>query len=68
MKVNMGSLVAFVVGTIVGYKWPTIRKALRPVGETVERGAVKGYLAVKEGASGVASHFRSVADDVKAEA
>ena len=68
MESKAGVLLAFVMGTMVGYKWPAIRKMLAPFASKVEIEVVKGYLAVKEGISGISSHLRQVADEVSASA
>ena len=68
MENRAGVLLAFVMGAMVGYKWPAIRKMLAPFASKVEIEIVKGYLAVKEGISGVSSHLRQVAGEVSASA
>ena len=68
MENRAGVLLAFVMGAMVGYKWPAIRKTLAPFASKVEMEVVKGYLAVKEGISGVSSHLREVADEVSTRA
>ncbi len=68
MENKAGILRAFAVGAMVGYKWPAIRKVLAPLGSKVEKPIIKGYLAVKEGISGVSSHLRQVADEASTRA
>lgn len=68
MENKAGALLAFVVGAMIGYKWPAIRKTLAPFASKVEMEVVKGYLAVKEGISGVSSHLREIADEVSTRA
>ena len=66
MDNKAGVLLAFALGAIVGYKWLTIKKTLTPLASKVEKEAVEGYLAVKDGICGVSGHFRKVADEVAA--
>ena len=68
MENKAGALLAFVLGAMIGYKWPAIRKTLAPFASKVEMEVVKGYLAVKEGISGVSSHLREIADEVSTRA
>lgn len=80
MDNKAGVLLGFALGALVGYKWPVIKKALTPlfslVDKTVltplvslvEKEVVRGYLAVKDGISGVPGHFRKVAHEVTAKA
>ena len=68
MDNKAGVLLAFALGAIVGYKWPTIKKTLTPLASKVEKGVVSSYLAVKDGICGVSDHFRKVADEVVDEA
>ena len=68
MENKAGALLAFVIGAMIGYKWPAIRKTLAPFASKVEMEVVKGYLAVKEGISGVSSHLREIADEVSTRA
>ncbi len=68
MENRAGVLLAFALGAIVGYKWPTIKKTLTPLASKVEKEVVKGYLAVKDGIYGVSGHFQKVAKQVTAEA
>ncbi len=76
MDNKAGVLLAFALGSIVGYKWPAIKKALTPLASLVdktvitpltslvEKEVVRGYLAVKDGICGVPGHFRKVAKEV----
>ncbi len=68
MENRAGVLLAFALGAIVGYKWPTIKKTLTPLASKVEKEVVKGYLAVKDGICGVSGHFGKVVKEVTAEA
>ena len=80
MDNKAGVMLAFALGAIVGYRWPTIKKTLAPlvslVDKTVitpltslvEKEVVRGYLVVKDGIFGVPGHFRKVANEVKAKA
>ena len=68
MDNKVGVLLAFALGAIVAHKWPTITKTLTPFARKVRKALAKDYLAVKDGISGVSSHFRKVADEVRAEA
>ena len=68
MENRVGVLLAFALGAIVGYKWPTIKKTITPFTSKVEKGVVKGFLTVKDGICGVSGHFRKVAKEVAAEA
>ncbi len=75
MENRAGVLLAFALGAIVGYKWPTIKKTLtplaskiEPLASEIEKEVVKGYLAVKDGIYGVSGHFQKVAKQVTAEA
>ena len=68
MDNKVGVLLAFALGSIVGYKWPTIKKTITPFTSKVEKEVVKGVLAVKDGICGVFGHFRKVADEVATEA
>ena len=71
MDNKLGVLVALVVGTVVGYKWPVIRKILTPLASTAEKTVIRGYLAVKDGISDTisdtSSHFRKVTKEVAKE-
>ena len=64
----MGGLLAFslrgVIGTVVIYKWPAIRRFLVFSGRKVEKEAVKSYLAVKDGISGLSGRLREVTVEV----
>ena len=68
MDNKVGVLLAFALGSIVGYKWPTIKKTLAPLASKVEKEVVMGFLAVKDGICGVFGHFRKVAKEVTTEA
>ena len=61
MNGEMGALLAFslrgVIGTVVIYKWPAIRRFLVFSGRKVEKEAVKSYLAVKDGIAGLSGHL-----------
>lgn len=68
MNGEVGALLAFslrdVIGTVVIYKWPAIRRFLVFSGGEVEKEAVKSYLAVKDGISGLSGHLREVTTEV----
>ena len=68
MNGKVGALLAFSLGAVIGiviiYKWPAIRKILIPFGKKVEKGAVISYLAVKNGISSASDHLREIAADV----
>ena len=68
MENKVGVLLAFALGAIVAHKWPTITKTLTPLARKVQKALAKDYLAVKDGISGVSSHLRKIADEVRAEA
>ena len=68
MDNKLGVLLAFALGAIVAHKWPTIAKTLTPLASKLQKALAKDYLALKDGFSGVSSHFRKVADEVRAEA
>lgn len=76
MDNKLGVLLAFVLGAVVGYRWPVIRKKLLPLASKAEKRVIRSYLAVKDGISNTisdtSSHFRKatkeVAKEVAAEA
>ena len=68
MDSKAGVLLAFVLGAILGYKWPMIKKTLTPLASKAGKEVVTGYLAVKDGIFDVSGYFRKVADEVGAEA
>ncbi len=76
MDNKLGVLLALVLGAVIGYKWPVIRKTLTPFTSKAEKTVIRGYLAVKDGISDTisdtSSHFRkvtkAVAKEVAAEA
>ena len=74
MENKAGFLLAFALGAVVGYNWPTVKKTItslankvEPLASKLEKEVVKGYLTVKDGIYDVSGHFRKVADDVAAE-
>ncbi len=68
MDNKLGVLLAVVVGVVVGYKWPWIKRKLTPLANGAEKRVIRGYLAVKDGISDTSSHFRKVTKKVAREA
>ena len=72
MDNKLGVLLALVLGAVIGYKWPAIKKRLTPLASKAEKGVIRGFLVVKDGISDTISdtsnHFRKVTKKVAAEA
>lgn len=68
MDNKLGVLLALVLGALVGYKWPVIKKKLTPLASEAEKRVIRGYLAVKDGISDTisdtSSHFNKVTKEV----
>ncbi len=68
MDNKLGVLLALVLGALVGYKWPVIKKKLTPLASGAEKTVIRGYFAVKDGISGTISdasnHFQKVTKEV----
>ena len=68
MEYRLGVVIAFALGAVIGYKWPAISRALAPYAKKLERGAIRGPLAIKKAVANVSAHVREVAAEVTAEA
>lgn len=68
MDNKLGVLLALVLGAMVGYNWPVIKKKLTPLANEAEKMVIRGYLTVKDGISDTisdtSSHFRKVSKEV----
>ena len=68
MDNKLGVLLALVLGAVLGYKWPVIKKKLTPLASAAEKRVIRGYLTVKDGISDTlsdtSSHFHKVTKEV----